>query len=134
MAEMHRVSAWFFRILLLVVALVVFFLANLPITSAPIGFANDKLNHAAAFAVLTPLLLFAFPGVRLVCLFGVLLSFNALIELSQGFLSLGRKPDAEDWLIGAVVSAAVLGLVAMDRAIQTSLSSRSRRRSRTADH
>lgn len=127
MAEIHRVSAWFFRILLLIVVLVIFFVSNVPTTSAPIGFANDKLNHAAAFAVLTPLLLFAFPGVRLVCLFGLLLGFNALIELSQGFLSLGRKPDAEDWLIGAVVSAAVLGLVAIDRAIQTSLSSPSGR-------
>lgn len=122
MAEMHRVTAWFFRLLLLIVGLSVLLLANLPKASVPVGFASNDLNHAAAFAVLTPLLLFAFPSVRLIWLFVGLLGFNALIELSQGFLSLGRKPDVGDWVIGAVVSSAILSLVAIDRAMQTSRS------------
>lgn len=117
---MHRATAWFFRFLLLIAATSVFVVANIPAHTFPIGFASDKLNHAAAFAVLTPLFLFAFPSVRLIWLFAGLLGFNALIELSQGFFGVGREPDVGDWLVGAVVTTAITSGFAIDRAIQTS--------------
>ena len=107
----YQVFLWIFRLLLLMVAISLIFIANVPAKTFSIGFGSDTLNHAAAFAVLTPLLLFSFPHARLIWLIGGLLGFNALIEVSQGLLSLGREPEVKDWLVGAVVSSAILTLL-----------------------
>lgn len=84
--------------------------ANLPPDLASFGFQNDKLNHALALAVLTPLTIWALPNTGPVPIFVGLALFNAGIEISQAAFGLGRTPDVMDWLTGALVSLVVLAL------------------------
>lgn len=108
-------KAWLFRSLLLALALGVFAIANLPPVMAPFELANDKVQHAAAFAALALLAQLAFPSIRLLWVFVGLLAFNALIEVSQGMFGLGRQPDWLDWFVGALASAGTLIVVGILR-------------------
>ncbi|MER8831075.1 hypothetical protein NKH73_31840 [Mesorhizobium sp. M0938] len=75
-------------------------LALLPVRLLPdLGMAvhDDKLNHAAAFAVLAALGSLGWPEhkVRLIIL---LASIGAAIEILQGAQLIGRDLDALDWV------------------------------------
>ena len=121
MAGRHGPSIWFWRALLVLLAVSVFVVANLPTGMASSVFANDKANHALAFAALTPLVVFSFPGLRLMAIFCGLLIFNAGIEITQGTLGLGRQPEVLDWVAGALATAAVLVLIQIARLLRAAL-------------
>jgi hypothetical protein len=96
------------RALLLVICAALMIIANASPEAVRIGSANDKVNHALAFAVLTPIAIWAFPRQRLLTVFLGLATFNALIEVAQAVLGLGREADFGDWLTGALVCASLL--------------------------
>lgn len=101
------------RLALIITSVTVFVIANLPAGMVSIGSSNDKLNHAMAFAVLTPLVILAFPAIRLWWVFVGLIAFNGCIELSQAAFGFGRQADILDWLAGVVATAVVMvGFVA----------------------
>jgi hypothetical protein len=90
-------------------------LANGSPELVPIGTSSDKLNHVLAFAVLTPLAVWAFPLTSILMVFLGLSAFNATIEFTQGVLGQGRQPDTLDWLVGVAVSATILLPIALLR-------------------
>ena len=110
--------SWFFRALLVGSAGGVFVIANIPSAMVPFGSNDDLVNHAAAFAVLTLLVVAAFPSARPHRVFLGLMLVNLVIELSQRALGLGRQAELRDWLAGAAAAALVLMLLAMLRAIR----------------
>lgn len=94
-------------------------LANVVSGSIVIGSGHDKLDHALAFATLTPLAACALPRAGIVPVFFGLTAFNACIELSQAFLGLGRQPDVADWIVGVLATLPVLGVIGVARFIRT---------------
>ena len=83
-------------------------------------FLQDKLLHAAEYAVLGGLLVFALraaglrPGVALLAAVVIASAFGATDEFHQSFVP-GRNADVADWLadtLGAAVGAAIGALVA----------------------
>lgn len=89
-------------------ALGIFIIANIAPGNFQLGFQNDKLNHFIAFFALTSLTVLAFPTRSLTRILFFLLVFNALIELSQGLLALGREPSLTDIAAGALATVLVL--------------------------
>lgn len=71
---------------------------------------NDKLQHMAAFAVLSLLAWLAFPRQRLRVLFLALAAIGGLIEILQMIPALHRDADVKDWIADCLAIAAVLGL------------------------
>lgn len=71
---------------------------------------NDKVQHMAAFAVLSLLAWLAFPRQRLSVLFLTLAAIGGLIEILQMIPALHRDADVKDWIADCLAIAAVLGL------------------------
>jgi hypothetical protein len=92
--------------LALVVTLVMALLPRPPV--AALGL-NDKLQHMAAFAVLSLLAWLAFPRQRLRVLFLALAAIGGLIEILQMIPALHRDADVKDWIADCIAIAAVLG-------------------------
>ncbi|MEQ5789322.1 hypothetical protein J3454_15630 [Erythrobacter sp. NFXS35] len=107
------------RLCLFLVGMFIFVVANLAPGTVAIGLGHDKLNHALAFACLTPLAAFAFPQAGLISLLFALMLFNAGIELTQAALAFGREPDLVDWGVGVLATLPVLGAVAIYRFART---------------
>ena len=93
--------------LALAVTLVMALLPRPPV--GPLG-VNDKLQHMAAFAVLSLLAWLAFPRQRLSVLFLTLAAIGGLIEILQMIPALHRDADVKDWIADCLAIAAVLGL------------------------
>lgn len=93
--------------LALAVTLVMALLPRPPV--GPLG-VNDKLQHMAAFAVLSLLAWLAFPRRRLSVLFLTLAAIGGLIEILQMIPALHRDADVKDWIADCLAIAAVLGL------------------------
>ena len=93
--------------LALAVTLVMALLPRPPV--AALGL-NDKLQHMAAFAVLSLLAWLAFPRQRLSVLFLTLAAIGGLIEILQMVPALHRDADVKDWIADCLAIAAVLGL------------------------
>ncbi len=70
---------------------------------------NDKVQHMAAFAVLSLLAWLAFPRQRRWVLFLTLAAIGGLIEILQMIPALHRDADVKDWIADYVAIAAVLG-------------------------
>lgn len=107
------------RYFLFAVGLSILIIANVAPSTVSIGTPSDKLNHAIAFAVLTPLAVWAFPKTRVLLLFAALLLFNAGIEVCQAVLGLGRVPDLADWGVGILATVPFLGMVAVYRFLRS---------------
>ena len=73
------------------------------------GGPGDKLQHIAAFVVLSVLGAWAYPRMRLASIFVGLALFGGLIELIQAMPALHRDADWHDW--AADCSAAALALL-----------------------
>lgn len=106
------------RLCLLVIASLIMIMANVAPGTFAIGSGYDKLDHALAFATLTPMAICAFPRAGLVPVFLGLLVFNTGIEVSQAFLGLGRQPDIFDWIVGVLATLSVLGSIGCFRLIR----------------
>lgn len=91
-------------------ALSILIIANIAPGNFQFGSQNDKLNHFVAFFVLTSLTVFAFPARNLTLILLFLFGFNALIELSQGLLALGREPSLIDIAAGVLATTLVLSV------------------------
>ena len=105
MIRLYRIAFW--------VALVAAFtMAALP--HPPVVHAWDKLQHMAAFVVLTLLGWIAYPHASRVRLLLGLVAFGGLIELVQALPALQRDSDWHDWLadIMAIAIAAVFAALA----------------------
>lgn len=63
---------------------------------------SDKVQHAAAFAVLTVLAMGAFPRTRPIHIALGLSAFGGLIEIVQGLPAVHRDSDWYDWLADTV--------------------------------
>jgi len=86
-------------------------LAIMPAESAPSLGAGDKVNHIAAFAVLTALGRAAYrkyPAWRLAV---GLSMFGMLIELTQAIPILGRDASIWDWVADSAAILVVLAIV-----------------------
>ena len=71
----------------------------------------DKIQHAAAFGVLSGLAAFAYPRAALTRL-GEHLSFvGALVEILQAMPVIHRDCDIRDWIADTVAIIVMLGLV-----------------------
>lgn len=106
------------RVFLVAIGAIIMVIANLAPGAASIGLPGDKLNHALAFAVLTPLAAWAFPRTRVLVLFAALMLFNAGIEVCQAVLNLGREPDIADWGVGVLATLPFLTLLTFYRLVR----------------
>ena len=88
-----------------------FVMAVLPHPPAVPGNPNDKVQHIAAFATLSPLGSFAYPRTSLVSLLLRLSLFGAFIEVVQAIPALHRDSDFFDWLADTAAVAVVLLLI-----------------------
>jgi hypothetical protein len=106
MIRLYRIAFW--------IALVAAFtMAALP--HPPVVNVWDKLQHMAAFVVLTVLGCLAYPRASRVKLMLWLIAYGGLIELVQMIPMLQRDSDWHDWLADAVAVVAALGCVALAR-------------------
>jgi len=103
-------DVWLRRCVFVALCVLMIVVANVPPALASFGFQNDKLNHALALAVMTPLAIWALPDTSLITIFVGLALFAAGIEVSQAVLELGRTPSFMDWLTGALASLVLLAL------------------------
>ncbi len=96
-------AMWRWRCLLAALALTVSWLALSPAPPGVLDSGWDKLNHAAAFAVLTLVALFAFPRSprRPWLVLAGLLCFGGAIEIAQSFTPT-RNAEWGDLLADAV--------------------------------
>jgi hypothetical protein len=78
-------------------------------SSLPALFGWHVLNHLMAFIVLTMLARAAWPQLKRVWLFAVLMAYGGLIELLQSLPVINRSMSLYDWAVDAVGIA--LGLV-----------------------
>jgi hypothetical protein len=101
--------------MLALVLLAVVVLAVAPQPVVPFGSSNDKLNHVAAFSVISLLACFAFPHVRPSSILTALLAFNAMIEVAQALMMNGREADMLDFAVGAFAAIIVVCGFAMLR-------------------
>lgn len=99
------------RFLLWLAALGALVVACLPATFALPAEPDDKLQHIAAFAVLSALAACAHPRARLTTLLLALALFGGLIEIVQSIPVVGRDADVFDW--GADIAASAVTLVFM---------------------
>jgi hypothetical protein len=91
-----------------------FVMATLPHPPRLSGDPVDKLQHIAAFAVLTALARAAWPAasrLRLRLLIA-LSGLGALIEIVQAIPALHRDSDVMDWVAGTGATVAVLAIAA----------------------
>lgn len=95
------------RILLIVVSVAIFIIANLPPGLVPAGPSNDKLNHFVAFFAISCAAIYAFPQSPLTHIFLGLIAFNVMIEASQAWFSVGRQPELLDFGAGALATVIV---------------------------
>lgn len=97
---------WFFLAALLAASVFALWpgYANPP---SPLGW--HVVNHLAAFIVLTMLARAAWPDLRRIWLFLVLLAYGGLIELLQSLPVISRTMSLYDWAVDAV--GILLGLV-----------------------
>lgn len=79
---------------------------------------NDKLQHMAAFAVLSLLAWLAFPRQRLRVLFLALAAIGGLIEILQMIPALHRDADVKDWIADCLAIGGVLLLGGVWRRIR----------------
>ena len=101
-----------FRMLTLLVALAVVWLAVRPSTGMTTGLPWDKANHAAAFLVLTVLTGCGWPGIGLWRMAMLMLAAGIGIELVQGLPAVGRDADVVDVvadLVGMTLGWMILG-------------------------
>jgi VanZ family protein len=81
------------------------------------GSPSDKVQHVAAFLVLTSLAIMAYPRVSLLRIGLLMVLFGLLIELLQLIPALNRDGSALDWLADGAAVAAVLGTASLLRRI-----------------
>lgn len=87
---------------------VTFYAAISPAPPLPSGTPSDKVQHIAAFAVLTALAIRAYPRVKSQTLLPSLIAFGALIECVQAIPALHRSPE---WLDLAADSGGVMAVL-----------------------
>ncbi|WP_254912864.1 VanZ family protein [Novosphingobium sp. B 225] len=77
--------------------------------------SSDKVQHMVAFAALSLLACFAFPGQRLRTLFVSLASLGGAIEILQMIPVLHRDAEFADWLADCFAIALVMGIAGLGR-------------------
>jgi VanZ family protein len=109
------------RIVLALLAIVITWLALVPVPPPQADFGWDKLNHVAAFAALAAVAVAAFPR-RTGFIVAALMAYGVFIEIAQSFI----PPRSGDWhdLVGDAVGVAIGLLVAAVVAKVRHLSSR----------
>jgi VanZ family protein len=98
-----------FRLAFWAAALFAFVMAVLP--QPPSVDVSDKVEHMAAFFVITVLGCSAYPNVSRVKLALALVAFGGLIELVQEFPMFHRDSELSDWL--ADILAVVIALASV---------------------
>ena len=106
MIRLYRIAFW-------IAVVVAFTMAALP--HPPVVHVWDKLQHMAAFAVLTLLGWVAYPRTSRVKLMLSLVAFGGLIELVQMIPQLQRDSDWHDWLADIIAVALAAGCAALVR-------------------
>jgi hypothetical protein len=96
-----RISFWATSLFVLVIAL-------WPMPPAVAVDVSDKIQHAAAFATLALLALWAFPRSSAVWIVAGLSLFGAFIEVAQGTPLIHRDMDVFDWVADTVACALVV--------------------------
>jgi len=86
-------------------------MAILPLPPAIPGNPTDKVQHIAAFAVLTILARLAYPKVHSLVVALTLSAFGGAIEIVQAIPALHRDSDWLDWLSDTAAALVALALV-----------------------
>lgn len=92
-----------------------FFAAISPVPPMPSGAPGDKVQHIAAFAVLTLLCCLAYRDAPLRQVFAWLLAFGAMIEVAQAVPAFGRSSEWLDLAADGAATAITLVVVALLR-------------------
>ena len=79
------------------------------------GDPSAKVQHIAAFVVLSALAAWAYPRLPLVAIFLGMALFGGLIEMVQSIPTLHRDADFNDWAADAAAAGATLLIVAAIR-------------------
>jgi hypothetical protein len=108
---MRRYLPWAFWAALLLT----FVMAALPHPPRLPGNPLDKVQHMAAFAVLTALAHAAWPAISRLRLLIILSTFGALIEVVQAIPALHRDSDWRDWVADTVAILVTLAFAAVVR-------------------
>jgi len=72
-------------------------------------FGWDKLDHMAAFFVLSVFARVAWPRMSVLVIFGALALFGGGIEIAQWLMGMGRDADVKDWIADLIATVAGLG-------------------------
>ena len=106
----------FFVPLFWLTTLFTFVMAILPHPPVLPGAPTDKMQHIAAFVVLTVLAAAAYPGMSWRRAAWMLPAFGAFIEIVQAIPALHRTSDIRDWTADTVAVLVTLGIIALLRA------------------
>lgn len=90
-----------------------FVMAALPHPPRIPGDPIDKVQHMAAFSVLTALAHAAWPAISRLRLLIILSAFGALIEVVQAIPALHRDSDWRDWVADTAAILVTLALAAV---------------------
>jgi len=101
-----------FRIAFWIALFVAFTMAALPHPPVVVN-VWDKLQHMAAFVVLTLLGWIAYPRTPRIKLVLLLVAFGGLIELVQEIPALQRDSDWHDWLADTIAIAGAAAFAAL---------------------
>ncbi len=105
------------RVMFLAAAIFALVMASLPNPPQLPGQPSDKLQHIAAFVILTLLARLAWPSVNDLWLLVALCGFGGLIELIQAIPELHREASTTDWAADSHAILATLLLLAVLRKI-----------------
>ena len=100
--RLARVGCWLAILLAYVAAL-------LPQREAPHLGGSDKLDHMAAFLVISFLARLAYRAVPVWVLWLLVVAFGGFIEASQALPFIGRDAEWGDWIADSVAAALGLG-------------------------
>jgi len=103
----HRVLVALGWVGLMVGCSLILFISMWSTSAAPNINNMDKVYHAGAYAVLTGVMIFAWPRRALPFIFCVSFLFGAAIELLQGTMTIGRTASIFDALANGVGAAGV---------------------------
>lgn len=96
-----------------VLILLSFYFSLMPAASLPDVGVSDKMEHAAAYALLALWFAGLYPRSRYIVIGGALFAMGVIIEIAQGAMHVGRQADVKDVIANTIGIVAGLLLAAL---------------------
>lgn len=96
-----------------VLILLSFYFSLMPAASLPDVGVSDKMEHAAAYAILAVWFAGLYPRSRYIVIGGALFAMGVVIEIAQGAMHVGRQADVKDVIANTIGIIAGLLLAAL---------------------